>query len=346
MADVGKPVEILDKQLDLARFWGSPAGARTGEGFIKTISAQEKYPLFYSDPSGFGAFNEFCLYRSLPYFITDQMVDRIWQFSKGYDTLGFYPEDIPCPYGFMWLAKPIYVLDARGKMLSNRVITWVKQAHGMGIAFYTDKHDDLDEENLLLKAELGERYQHLPELALNHVQPVAWGDQTEFFLYDEAEIDRKYKDTWGKDYEPDLIAESMKEYFAMTRFLLACWEWMGEQLPSMAVPHRQMARRLGRSNLDAREVLIIDLQARARDNIPPATHQVVRWHYRWRSRAHKRRWTNKKTGETRLIDVVGCIKGPQGLPLVEKDVLYKVRRGRAPYEAEGAITDTDVTKHA
>lgn len=328
--DVGKPIEVLDKMIDLARWWESPLGQRYGLGFINTTIHREKYPQFFDRPGRFADYQAFCLMRSLPYFVTDQMVDKIWQFSKRFETVGFYPEDVPNDFGFMWLAKPVYTLDAMGKMQCQRAITWVKQDDGVALHFYADKHDTFDETNLEMRAKDGEKnFRLYPELFLNHVQPVGWGDKTEWFRHDPEEYVRKYKSPTGQTYEPENIRVADEEELAFNRFILATWDWMGYQLPSRALPHRQAARRLGRSRLDAREVLVIDLQAHEADHVPPATHQIVRWHYRWRSRPHKRHWTDKY-GNHRVTDVRGCIKGPEGLPLVERDILFNMRRGHAP----------------
>jgi hypothetical protein len=327
--DVGKPVEVLDKMIDLQRWWESDLGHYYGSEYIKSMIEQERYPGFFSPAERFSEHQANSLQRSLAYFVTDQMVDKIWQFSKGFETVGFYPEEVPCDFGFMWLAKPVHVLDARGKIQCQRAITWVKQESGVGLCFYADKHDPLDEVNDALRKEKSKVLPVLPELTLNHVMPVGWGDRTNWFLSDPDEYTRKYKGPLGDEYDPGEILVAAQEQFAFCRFLLACWEWMGYQLPSRALPHRQMAHRLGRSNLNTNEVLVIDLQAIEPSHIPPATHQIVRWHYRWRSRPHKRHWVDKY-GNHRTTDVVGCIKGPEGLPLVEKDILFKMRRGHAP----------------
>jgi hypothetical protein len=330
--DVSKPTEILDKMIDLARWWETPIGGRYGKVFVEIMAQREHYPALYSQPERFGAFQAFCLQRSLPYFVTDQMVDKIWEFSKGFDTLGFYPEEVPSDYGFMWLAKPVHILDAQGKIQVQRAITWVKQDDGVALIFYADKHDSLDEINVAMRADPRQDFALLPELTINHIQPVPWGDGTKFFQHEAAEAEeyvRNHRSPGGAAYNVETILLAHREQFAFTRFLLACWEWMGYQLPSRALPHRQMARRLGRSRLDARDVLVIDLQPRAKSPLGPATHQVVEWHYRFRVRAHKRHWVDKH-GNHRVTDVHSYIKGDPNLPMVERDILFNVRRGHAP----------------
>jgi hypothetical protein len=337
VADVGKPVEILDKQIDLARWLESTLGQQWAQNFVATMASQDYHPKMFSVREQYGEWMARCLNKSLPYFITDQMVDKIWAFSKGFATVGFYPEDLPCPFGFMWLAKPVYTLDIRGRMMGTRAITWAVQEGGVVLSFFTDKHDEYDEVNVELKERMGKRYPaQEPELSLNHIQPVVWGDKTPLSYIDTEELVAKYKASMRPTHlddppsDVDKMVASEEEHFALCRFVVACWEWMGYQLPAMHLPHRQMARRLGRSNLEYNQVLVIDLQATEPSHTPPATHQVVEWHYRFRSRAHKRRYVNKKTGEVWYGDVRGCIKGPEHLPLIEKDVLYKVRRGHAP----------------
>lgn len=334
--DVDKPAEILDKMIDLARWWETPYGQKYGQGFIESMRERERYPALFDRPDLFANTQAFYLQRSLPYFVTDQMVDKIWEFSKGFETLGFYPEDVPCDYGFMWLAKPVYTLDANGFMQCQRVVTWAKQDGGVALGFYADKHDRFDETNLSMRAELGDGYAHIPELTVNHVQPIPWGERTEWFQADAEEYARKYKGPLGDKYNVEALMLASREQFAFCRFLLATWEWMGEQLPYRVMPNRHGARRLGRSNLDARDVLVIDLQQRASDHVPAATHQVVQWHYRWRVREHKRHWTDKH-GNRRVTTVRSYIKGDPDLPMVERDVLFNVRRGRSPVELSGQV---------
>jgi hypothetical protein len=328
--DVGRPVEVLDKMIDLQRWWGSPIGGRYGTAFLELMLKQGNDRCVLDQPERFGELQVFNLARSLPYFVTDQMVDKIWEFAKGFQTAGFYPEEVPSERGFMWLAKPIHILDAQGSIQVQRAVTWATQSNGVVLMFYADKHDLLDETNVAMRADPALQFDRLPELGINHIQPIAWGDDTEMDWYpDPEEYVKRYTTAKGNRYDPAKIAVANEEQFRFCRFVLACWEWMGHQLPSRALPHRQMARRLGRSRLDAREVLVIDLQATERDHIPPATHQVVQWHYRWRVRAHKRHWVDKH-GNHRVTDVHSYVKGPEDAPLVERDLMFNLRRGKAP----------------
>lgn len=330
--DVGRPVEILDKMIDLERWWESERGQRNAEIFINSMEHNKEHGFnrMVKDPANFGGYLAFALQRSLPYFVTDQMVDKIWSFSKGFETVGFFPEDVPSRFGFMWLAKPVYTLDINGEMQCTRAVTWSQQPEGVALFFYADRHDDFDEVNLKMRAQMGEKYNLIvSELSLNHAQPVLWGEMTPWSFGDPEEYAAKNVGPFGANYDPVKVRESNEEHFALCRFVLACWEWMGYQLPSRQLPHRQMARRLGRSRLDARDVLVIDLQATERADIPPATNQVVEWHYRWRVREHKRHWVDKY-GNLRETTVHSYIKGPEGAPLVERDILFNMRRGHAP----------------
>lgn len=332
--DVGRPIEILDKMIDLARWWETPVGQRYGENFVKSMAGRSKHPLA-KDPPTFGLSRAVYLQRSLPYFITDTMVDKIFAFSKGFDTVGFYPDDVPSANGFLWLAKPMYTLDVGGRIQCERAITWEKQDGGVALCFYADKHDEFDETNLALRTEQGEVYSSNPELFLSHIEPISWGEKT-LWDFDAEEYAANTIGPFNEIYYPEKVLVSVQEQFNLCRFVLACWEWMGEQLPSRALPNRQIARRLGRSKLDARDVLVIDLQSQAGDHIPPATHQVVQWHYRWRVREHKRHWTDKH-GNRRVTTVHSYIKGDAHLPMVERDILFNVRRGRPPVELSSEV---------
>jgi hypothetical protein len=86
-------------------------------------------------------------------------------------------------------------------------------------------------------------------------------------------------------------------------------------------------KRIVRAGHPWTEVKVIALrsikQLRREPNIDPA---VIMWTHRWRVRSHIRRWRDKTTGELRTTTVGSYIKGPESMPLIEKDSVFNVRR--------------------
>ena len=104
-------------------------------------------------------------------------------------------------------------------------------------------------------------------------------------------------------------------------FLLSLWEFVQEQIPFRIPANRPLLKRLKRANSPLKEVTVVDL--RPVDPLPTHTDpdhvpQVVIWSHRWRVREHKRRWIDKH-GNYRETTVSASVKGPEHLPLIEKD---------------------------
>jgi len=222
----------------------------------------------------------------------------------------------------MWLDKPLYMLDARGIMMGVRAVLWSAETNGMVLTYFADKHDEFDEVNLQYKED--KLLQYDSELPLSHVMPVPWGAGISWFLPEPEPLAEQGDDDHYK-YDPEKLQVSLQDHYAVARFILATWEFMSDQLPYRAIPDRAGLRRLGRSALMARDVLVVDLRVHENNPVPTDTHLDVEWNYRWRVRAHKRRWRDKD-GNERLIDISSYVKGPADKPLLERDVLFKVRR--------------------
>ena len=315
---VHKPADVLDAQVQLLNWWRSKIGMIYGESYIKTFTREDRpignLPLY--------SFMSDRLEKALPYFMTAEMVDRLWAFSKDHSTDGVQSDDLPTKNGFIWLDKIIYILDINGQMLGIRAMCWSEERGGVLVSEFTDKHDEFDEVNLQFKNVMTQE----AELALAHMQPIPY--LTPLNSSSMSHAPRIDPDTGRHLNNPSLeqIKVAKSEGIAVLRFILTMWEFMGEQLPYRARPDRAGLRRIRRSTIQASEVLVVDLRATKNPSEElPVDHHAVDWSHRWRVRSHKRRWIDK-AGVVRETTVRACIKGPVEKPIWEKDVVFNVRR--------------------
>jgi hypothetical protein len=167
------------------------------------------------------------------------------------------------------------------------------------------------------------------ELPVLHVQSYMWGTKVTDLDVDDFTLTSETR-TPGELAE---VTKGMGDHVVyqnrFTQFLLSLWEFMGEQIPQRMPPDRPMRKRLQRAHSSLSEVSIIQLRPYdqpSEPTDPDHVPQFVPWSHRWRVRAHKRRWIDKKTGELRETTVREYTKGPPHLQLIEKDRVFHVKR--------------------
>lgn len=89
---------------------------------------------------------------------------------------------------------------------------------------------------------------------------------------------------------------------------------------------RKHKKAMRRARLKETWVTTVHLRHVIYDSESDAEGRVVDWSHRWYVRGHKRRITDRKTGEVREIWVHAYIKGPPDKPLLMREHLYALDR--------------------
>jgi len=110
MADLWRPVEVLDQQVSLVRWWASSPYASTVVGaFADTFDQQG---LHLANPEAMPVTLADRINRAESIFVTTHIVNKLWGFSKRYETKQVLTrDDLPCERGYAWLQTPLYVYD-------------------------------------------------------------------------------------------------------------------------------------------------------------------------------------------------------------------------------------------
>jgi hypothetical protein len=338
MTTVYRPIDVLEKQVDLVRWWKS---SQYRDGFIKTFQPMIDNYVTMRDLDEPWKVDEYLTSRldsAETFYVRSPIIDRLWHFTDVYEAHDhevILPQDLPCPRGFIYLERPIHTLDARGRVTSIKAILWSEERAGVVITEFSDAHDDLDEINQMEYADFGGKEEVTSicgDLPLLHIAPWMWGKKVQNLTEEDMskpEELAKFHGTAGdrEEYEKhkDSYAYSLNRFNA---FVISLWEFVQEQIPFLMPADRPMLKRLKRAHSPLSEVTVVDLRPVDRpptitdpDHVP----EVVIWSHRWRVREHKRRWIDKH-GNYRETTVSACVKGPDHLPLIEKDRVYHVRK--------------------
>lgn len=325
-----RPVDVLDKQVDLVRFWQSSIYRH---GFAESFAFM--VAKFRSTQGvAVDTFLAERLNTAETFYVRSQIIDRLWHFTDVFqahehETIEY--QDLPCPRGFLYLEKPIHMIDARGRVCSVKAVLWSEERGGVSVVQFSDAKDPLDEINMADQQRIGHPTSDITELPLFHIMPWAWGKKVrnltvEDFVEEESGHPEDTEEERARIREN--MPTSVQHMDRFNGFLLALWEFVQQQIPHRIKAPRPTLRRLQRAHSPLSEVTVVDLRAEdppTRHTDPDYVPQTVVWSHRWRSREHKRRWIDKH-GNYRETTVSASIKGPEHLPLIEKDRVFNVKR--------------------
>jgi hypothetical protein len=340
VAEVYRPIDVLEVQVGLIRFWDKhPDAPRVAQGYATLMHGA----LNVTDDTDIGRFLVPRLDQSETVFLRSHIQHQLWRWAaevEPHRDEDVHWDDLPMKLGFCWLEQTLYVPDVYGDTMSVKAISWSEERNGVVIVTWSDPHDDNDDVVRQWKAELQangrdqDAWMRQP-LHVLHVQPWSWGQKVLSLTADQVSDRATSTDIYGMmtgtEEERQIRRSEMHDANVASinqfnHFLLMLWEFMGQQAPTPHFPDRPMRRRLAREGHPLSEVLVIELRPYPNTADPSEDPQQVVWSRRWRVREHKRRWRDKKTGEWRETTVSAHIKGPEYLPLIEKDRVFDVKR--------------------
>lgn len=125
--------------------------------------------------------------------------------------------------------------------------------------------------------------------------------------------------------DPDFVLTIAGEW--ERRFWYSLWKTLREEVIAPVRLPRAVGRRAARLRADIPEVVVADLRRIKKRWKEEETSDggTILWSHRWRVREHERT-LHRGTPDERVIVVREHIKGPEHLPLLEKDRVYRLRR--------------------
>jgi hypothetical protein len=132
--------------------------------------------------------------------------------------------------------------------------------------------------------------------------------------------------SWDPEYrEGSFVLTAAGEF--ERRFYLALWRTLKEEVVAPVHFRRGDMRRAARLRAHVPEVVVCDLRKikHRHQEEPTEDGAVIMWSHRWRVREHTRTY-HRGTPDERTITIESYIKGPENMPLLEKDVVYRLSR--------------------
>lgn len=324
--------------LDLIEWWDRQGGLKWAEGFVGSTRESEHHAnMFPQSMTGekLAAAEGVRLNSSPTYFVTEEMVETFAHASRTWPGQSLESVDIPSPYGFVYLHKPIIVQDVRGNLAAIRAMSWGPafvekskwdeffydhgaEPDGVEVFFYSDASDARDPHS----AELMQyRLQiNMPVLMLYHV---GW------WIFGQDPNEERATPRAREHIEPEGGADVP---LSMHDWMLAFWTIIQQHIVVRvkSSPPRALARRAQRiaKQPEFGDIQIITLR-RAKypqhfdDGREP---QEVMWSHRWVVHGFWRNQWYPSLGIHRRIFVPDFVKGPEHLPLVLKDRIFSVSR--------------------
>jgi len=339
MATVYRPIDVLEKQVDLVRWWSRSQYRHGMTGAFQRMADQ--YITMKDPDTGKPYVVEDWMASRLDsaetFYVRREIISRLWDFTDVYQTHEHevvLPQDLPCPRGFVYLERPIHIMDARARVTSIKGILWGEERAGVAIAQLSDAADDLDEVNRDAWARWGgkDAVVGMCEMPLLHLTSWTWGRRIVNLTAEDFSSPEHLAEFHGNVTPVEVYQENRQTYaHAVNRFnqfLLSLWEFVQEQIPWKIPADRPMLKRLKRAHSPLKEVTVVDLRPYDQPyepTDPDYEPQTVIWNHRWRVREHKRRWIDKH-GNYRETTVSAHVKGPEHLPLIEKDRIFHVKR--------------------
>ena len=339
MTEVYRPIDVLEKQVELINFW---TRSRYKDSFNNPFQfIMNRFDIRDSQhrkvPARLSVFMGQRLNISETIFVRSNIIDRLWDFTDVYETHEHevvLPQDLPCPRGFVYLERPIHTMDAQGRVVSIKGILWGEERAGVAIVQLSDARDELDEVNRDAYVRWGgkDNVVALSEMPPLHVTSWTWGRRIANLTPEDFSSPEHLAEFHGNVTPVEVYRENHHTYAhsvnRFNQFLISLWEFVQEQIPWRIPADRVMLKRLQRAHSPLAEVTVVELRPFDQPYEPTDPEyepQTVIWNHRWRVREHKRRWIDKN-GNYRETTVSAHVKGPEHLPLIEKDKIFHVKR--------------------
>lgn len=350
-----RPLDALDQQVDLIRWWQSPPGIRYAEHWVSAghglslvdqhgnVTTAEDMPKAMSfttrqgdpivEPSVMGAIfaddAARALNRAETFVVADSMTEMILRASQSLDPTALRATDLPAPSGFVVFNRSIFETDVHRKTVSWKAAAWAPQnvtasnrsdeslngeVGGVMLTFYTDTRDPFVREADNAIGELiADRYD-IPRWLPLHTTAYGFG-----VPWDEPD--------WRDDANPPASAEVARRVMHAFWAISQQYVERTHRLPA----DRHLRRRIERSGLltdVAKEVRVVTLRKIHEHVERDDDHEPmnVRWSHRWTVTGHWRNQWYPSQGVHRQVWIDEFEKGPEHLPLVVKDTVYKVTR--------------------
>lgn len=320
----------FEAQMEIWKSWCSPAGRRYGDAFVNDMRKKKKLDQDCGDWNNLSETQAQLMLLAEPIAIAEEMMELWEAAAKRFEPEPLTSDDLLTQHGFIYLPKPLYLLDVKNKRVSMRALAWSptsfvnEEGHvvqrGIAVYTYTDINDD-DDYNVTLRElfrQAGRKT--IPDLSLSHMTAWGFGDTYEDVV----------KGLLGHDlYEGYKYEDAIRNVGDFWRQIQALFRLMQQKVTS----HEQVAnprptrRRAKRAGIEDKPVTVIRLRRAKRPRDSDHEPEDTNWSHRWLVGGHWRNQWYPSITLHRQIWINPYIKGPEDkeLRIREKRAFELVR---------------------
>jgi hypothetical protein len=327
---------VLEEQVDLLKYWRSPAGQRYAQLWIESkIGEGEGHSYFDQgwDGNYLADVEAYRLDRASTYWVSKAMCELTEQAAKKLQPEALHETSLPTLSGFVWFDQLVHSLDINLQYVNCRAVMWspttVRYAPGnvempgIMLSFYSDTRDIGKDEMLARYPKRAE--QGMPKLVLMHSEPWVFGE-------DWSKHEDAARQAAGEILGEEAPEDWVSSMAYMSRFMFTMWKLIQMPIAVRGVdrPDRASARRMERSGvlLKEQEVRVVTLRKTRphKTDSEEGDQDAVEWSHRWLVDSHWRwQWYPSRNRHEQIL-ISPYIKGPEDKPLVLKDKVYAWRR--------------------
>lgn len=343
------PQQALEIQDELIDWWTSEPGISMMDGIFKRRKADDCVTLGNTLQDRVH-WEVGTLHMADTYYVSAEMAELALHAARSMPEQSLLESDLPNPYGFMVLERPIISYDKHARPISVAAFLWAagpllihaengctvngvsdpdrREFHtkAVGLAMYSDNTDPRDWYVNQFRTEHPNlspptRFTVMAEAVLPF--KAAYEGQYEL---NEVKFNRDHLAA-KHDCADSLIQESE---VVMRRFPMALWALMQQKLAMVTVgrAERHTRRRLERkgSQIADHDIRFVTLRKRAVRTEPEADGDPVEWTHRWMVSGHWRNVWHATLKVHRLQWIFPFVKGPDDKPLVLKRTVQRLVR--------------------
>lgn len=297
------------------------------------------------------------------YWVSADMMGAVEEAIPDMPHEPLHPMDMPTPSGFALFERPIYVIDRRGNKCNVSAVMWsptyftiaahrdsdateLQTCRGIKVSYFSNTYDSQDE-GWRGTTVAERRESRLPAYVLLGQAMWPWkdpdgagrdADGNDVFAVAMRVANKAMHSGVIEDFpeypadDPDALLHYEWDTWGSS-FLVALWRIATQTI--VQVGHRgydrPTRRRIERSkhNPEWGDVRTIDLRRfvyPGQQSSGMDEEAWMRWTHRWRVKGHWRRQWFPSEQRHKWVYIASYIKGPEEMPLIEKDDVHRVVR--------------------
>lgn len=351
-----RAIDILDSQVELIKWWQTPFAKIYADKFFEHTFEQN-----LNSKGDIAMITAGHLNRASSYYVSADMCDMIFALTRDENlpVTNYGPEDLPSKDGFVVFEKPIYGPDKHGNLMQIRAYQWWWTEERLTLLSYADHAyenslpepiDEYQRQGIegghdvmgMVRRGLFHHQFSCVDMKIVHwdIMPKALAfmkDPEEALPAEMTKAIQKARDTGFSMPEPYIIQGASGKQYTLEDYsafsghrMLRAFGLIAKQRVAGRVGHlpdRAQRRRMEGLSFPP-EVIEILLRREVKkptregmdDDVP------VQWSHRWLVEGHWRWQYYPSTDGHDWVYVSGYVKGPDDLPLVVKDKIFKVIR--------------------